>query len=554
MLGQLARIAGILTAIAACLAAGGAMAQNLTIGTGHKPATLDPHSAVSAPGAPDNHIFEALVALDGNLAVMPALATGWRRLNPTTWEFTLRRDVKFHDGSEFTADDVIASFKRASRSGTTPATSRLPRGLLEIVRIDDHTVLLRTRATPPALLHDLADVPIVARKFADAAAADFDSGKAAVGTGPYKLVEWNPGARLIVERFAGYWGPRDPWLRVITQIIPRDADRVAAVVAGKVDVIDTVPENDRVRLLAETRVRIYNAPAPPLVYVALDSVHDKSPFVTAKDGKPLGRNPLRDVRVRRALSLAIDRQAIINATFTGAGEPAGQFLPPTVDGMSQNLTPDPFDPEGGRALLRAAGWGDGFKIALQVVSDRDPRDRIIAEAVGKAWEALGLAVDVQGIPGSIFFNRSNRQQLSAYLMRYDAAQDATTALLALVRSYDGEQRFGLDNRVRYSNPRLNDLLAQALGAPDAKARNPLLVAATELAMADYPLIPLFHPTWEFAARNGFDINVRVDGHADARSIRPTRRRVIETPAQGERPAPRPSRQPPPKIIDTTNPE
>jgi peptide/nickel transport system substrate-binding protein len=187
------------------LASGAAAAQNLVIGTKLELNTLDPHFFSAFPTQSSHqNLFDALVWLDKDLHEHPALATGWKVLDDTTWEFKLRRGVKFHDGSDFDADDVIATFKRVPNVPNSPNSfSQFTKSVKTIDKVDSHTLRMKTDAPNPTLSHDLASVLIISKKFAEATTQDFNSGTAAVGTGPYKLVEWKNGERLVMQRFDG---------------------------------------------------------------------------------------------------------------------------------------------------------------------------------------------------------------------------------------------------------------------------------------------------------------------------------------------------------------
>ena len=231
-----------------------------------------------------------------------------------TWEFKLRKGVMFHDGSPFTADDVIFTIERVPNVPNSPNSfAQFTRGIESVKKIDDHTIVVKTKAPNPQLLYDLANVFIVSAKVAKGATtADFNSGKAAVGTGPYKLVEFVNGERLVVERNDKYWGAQagmGEGDRADHREGPARASPRCS--PGEVDAIDAVPIQDLERLRKEGKFGLFRGPAALVHYVALDSARDDSPFVTAKDGKPLGRNPLKDPRVRKALSLALNRDAIV---------------------------------------------------------------------------------------------------------------------------------------------------------------------------------------------------------------------------------------------------
>jgi peptide/nickel transport system substrate-binding protein len=297
------------------------------------------------------------VEYDDKLKIRPALAESWKLVDNTTWEFRLRKGVTFHDGTPFTADDVIFTVERVPNVPNSPNSfAQFTRGIESMRKVDDHTVVVKTKAPNPQLLSDFANVFIVSAKAAKGATtADFNSGKAVVGTGPYKLVEWVSAERLVVDRNEKYWGGRPQWARVTERVIAKDPSRLASLLAGQVDAIDAVPIPDLERLKRDGKYALFRGPAALVHYIALDSNRDVSPFVTAKDGKPLAANPLKDPRVRKALSLALNRDAIAKRVMEGSAIPASQMMPEAVpDGEPQpeagSVRPRacPGAPQGGR--------------------------------------------------------------------------------------------------------------------------------------------------------------------------------------------------------------
>ncbi|HEX8030688.1 MAG TPA: ABC transporter substrate-binding protein, partial [Vicinamibacterales bacterium] len=389
--GAIMKLVQAIVAAVLILAGAPALAQNLVIGTKLELNTLDPHFFSAFPTQSSHQsMFDALVWLDKDLHEHPALATEWKVVDDTTWEFKLRRGVTFHDGSDFDADDVIATFKRVPNVPNSPNSfSQFTKSVKTIEKVDSHTLRMKTDAPNPNLSHDLSSVLIISKKFAEATTQDFNSGTAVVGTGPYKLVEWRNGERLVMQRFDGYWGRKAPWVQVTERILAKDSARVAALLSDEVDVIDLVPSADLPRLKEDKRFTLYSGAAAVIHYIALDSARDESPFVSAKDGSKLAKNPLRDSRVRKALSLAINRDGIATRLMEGSAVPAAQLLPASFDGTSKTLKVDPFDLERAKVLLREAGWGDGFKLVLHATGDRYPKDSDIAQAIGQTWTRLG---------------------------------------------------------------------------------------------------------------------------------------------------------------------
>ena len=524
-LSSLTRIlAALVGVLAAC--ATSAFAQTLTLGTKLELNTLDPHFFNAFPtGSSHAMFYEKLVQIDAQGKVQPQLATTWRIVdaaNPLIWEFKLRRGVKFHDGASFGADDVIATIERVPTVPNSPNLfTQFTRNIVKMEKVDDLTVRLTTREPHPSLHHDLGNVFIVSSRIAKSAStADFNSGKAVIGTGPYKYVEWVNGDRLIAERFDAYWGDKPTWQRVTEKVIATDATRMAALLSGQVDAIDVVPSADLPRLKRETRFALFKGPAALIHYIALDTDRDVSPFVAAKGGGALASNPLKDVRVRRALSLALNRAVIVDKLLEGSGVPAAQVTLPALPGSSKTLKADAPDMARAQALLKEAGWAQGFKLTLHVTSGRYPNDTGIGQTIAQAWSRLGLDVAVEAVPGQIFFTRATKQEFSAFSAQY-GADEVGAGLRALVAAPNRDRGYGTGNRVKYSNPAADGLLFDALTTMDSAQRDAKLARAAEAYMADQAIIPVFHPIIDFAAKKGLVISPTVQRRFNALMIRPT---------------------------------
>lgn len=508
--------------VAAAFLSVAAHAQNLMLGTKLELNTLDPHFFSAFPtNSSMAYFFDKLVEYDDKLAIRPSLAVSWKLVDNLTWEFKLRKGVVFHDGTPFTVDDVIFTIERIPNVPNSPNSfAQFTRSIESIRRVDDTTMVVKTKAPNPQLLSDFANIFIVSAKAAKGATtADFNSGKAVVGTGPYKLVEWVNSDRLVVERNERYWNGKPTWARVTERVIAKDPSRLASLLAGQVDAIDAVPIADLERLKKDGRFALFRGPAALVHYVALDSNRDESPFVTAKDGKALGRNPLKDPRVRKALSLAIDRDAIARRIMEGSAIPASQLLSEQFPSSSRSLKPDPHDVAKAKALLAEAGWGEGFRIVLHATGDRYPNDSAVAQAIAQMWTRIGLKAEVEVLPGAVFFTRASKQEFSAFAAQY-GAEDSMNSLRALVATYDPAKGYGTANRTRYSNPVVDSLLTESLTTMDDELRQSKLERAINFAMADQPLIPVFFPIFDFAAKKGLAIKPAAQRRFNALMVKP----------------------------------
>ncbi len=274
--------------VVACLTMPAAAA-DLKIGIGADVTAIDPHFHNVTPN--NNvaaHIFDYLVLRDERQKTIPGLAESWKTVDPTTWEFKLRKGVKFHDGSDFTAADVVASIERVPQVANSPSPfTAYTKQIKEIVVVDPYTIRFKTATPYPLMASDMTQVAIVSKQAAKASTEDFNSGKAAIGTGPYKLVHYAKGDRIELVRNDAYWGGKTPWDKVTLRLLPNDASRVAALLAGDVQAIEYVPPPDVARIRGDKKLNVYTIIADRLIYLHMDSDRDASPFVTDRDGKPL---------------------------------------------------------------------------------------------------------------------------------------------------------------------------------------------------------------------------------------------------------------------------
>jgi len=509
------RIAAVLAALALCTAA---TAQELRLGVAAEPTSMDPHFHNLTPNnSMLSHVFEYLVDQDERQRLRPGLAESWKAIDDTTWEFKLRRNVKFHDGTPFTADDVLYSFERAPNVEGSPSSFGIYAKGKTLTKVDEHTVHIKTAAPYPLMPNDVSQIFIVSRKHAAGAKTpDFNSGKAAIGTGPFRYVEYTPGNRIIMQRYEGYWGEKPQWQRVIFRGIKSDPSRVAALLAGDVDLIDEVPATDMERLKKDPKLTIAQTVSNRIIYLHLDHWRDDSPFVRAKDGGAI-KNPLRDRRVRTAVSKMIDRDTIVSRVMEGQAVKAGQLLPEGFFGVSKKLQPVAYDPAGAKKLLAEAGVPNGFRLSIHSPNDRYPNDAKIAEAVGQMLTRNGIDTQVVTMTQSVFFRDASTgspdkgPKFSFILVGWGSGTgEASSPLKSLLATYSREQGMGPSNRGRYSNPEVDKLINEALATVDDAKRQDLLARATEMAIEDVGIIPLHYQVNTWAMRKGFSYKPRTD--------------------------------------------
>ena len=503
-----------------------ASAQELRVGLGAEPTAMDPHYHNLSPNnSLLTHIFESLVDQDERQRLQPGLAESWKAINDTTWEFKLHKNVKFHDGTPFTADDVIFSFERAPNVEGSPSSFGIYAKGKTLTKVDDHTVHIKTAAPYPLMPNDVSQIFIVSRKHGQGAKTpDYNSGKAAIGTGPYKFVEYTPGNRIVVQRNDQYWGEKPIWQRVVFRGIKSNPSRVAALLAGDVDLIEQVPAVDMARLKKEPKVAIAQVVSNRIIYLHLDHWRDDSPYVKSKDGGQI-KNPLRDPRVRTAISKAIDRDAIVKRVMEGEAIKAGQLLPEGFFGVSKKLKPVAYDPNGAKKLLAEAGLPNGFRMTIHSPNDRYPNDGKIAEAVGQMLSRIGIDTQVVTMTQSVFFSEASTgspekgPKFSFILVGWGSGTgEASSPLKSLLATFDREKGMGASNRGRYSNPQVDKLINDALATVDDTKRADLLARATEVAIEDVGIIPLHYQVNTWAMRRGFAYKPRTDEYTLAMGV------------------------------------
>jgi peptide/nickel transport system substrate-binding protein len=522
---RMAALAGVAT----MAMAGAAMAQQpltLTMAVGAPVTSLDPHYHQLSPNnAVSDMIFSKLIETDAQARNIPGLALEWRAIGPTTWEFKLRPNVRFHNGNAFTAEDVAFTLRRLPNVPNAPSSfAAYSRPITRIEIVDPLTIRFHTAQPYPLLPLDMTNVRIIdAETSANPTTEGFNSGQLAIGTGPFRVVTHRQGEVIEFERNADYFEGASPFQRVSYRMITNDAARTAALLAGNVDFIDQVPTSDLARLRGDQRLRLSETVGLRLIFIALDHLraeNENSPHISDNEGRPLGRNPLKDVRVRRALSMAIDRQAIVSRIMEGAATPANQFLPPGTFSHVPDLPPIPYDPDGARRLLAEAGYPNGFRIQLNSPNDRYINDSRIAQAVGQMWTRIGVRTGVEAQTWATFIGRAGRQEFSAHLIGWGSNPDASHPMRNIIATVNPQRGWGASNRGRYSNPRLDEMLLASLSELDEKKREQMLIDIQRMAAEDVAIIPLHIQTNIWAMRRTLEHSARVDELTRAQDVRP----------------------------------
>ncbi|WP_158743493.1 ABC transporter substrate-binding protein [Acidisphaera sp. L21] len=510
--------------LAFLLLAGPVSAQNLRIGVAALATSADPQFYnLAANNSLANHIFGRLTQRGPDGTLQPDLALNWTPVGDTAWDFHLRPGVMWQDGTPFTADDVAFSFTRAPNVPNSPSNfAGMLRAVTKMEAIDPLTIRLHTARPAPNLPGDLAIVSIISRHAGENAATDaYDSNRAAIGTGPYKLEQFVRGDRVVLVRNESYWGPHATWAHVTLRLIANPAARSAALLAGDVDAIDAIPASDLPGLRSDRRVSVWEAPGLRVMYLAPDFTREGSdPDITGNDGKPLPTNPLRDLRVRQALSLAIDRKALVTRVMVDAATATGQWLPTGLPGSLPDHAVPAYDPAAARHLLAEAGYPDGFHLVFHAPTDRYINGPAVAQAVAGMWTRIGVQTQLDMMPGALYGPRGVKHGFAMGEWSWsNGTAEAGYALVNVLGTQNGTDR-GVSNVNGYGNAKLDALTDQALATIDADQRNALLRQAMTIAVDELGDIPLFHYKNAWATRAGLKFEARSDDLTMATSVTP----------------------------------
>ncbi len=505
--------------LAACLLgmalSGAAAAQRLTMGV-QSGFTLDPHFLFLGPNmAAARHIYDSLVGRDTDSHWVPGLADSWTALDDLSWEFRLRHGVSFHDGTPFTAEDVAFSLARipAVPNNPGPYTSNL-RTIAAVEVVDPWTLRIRTDRPNPVLPGQLTNVFIVsAHAAAGASTADFNSGRAAIGTGPFRLTAARGADGMSLARNEAWWGGHAPWSQVEVRVVPNDAARLAGLLAGDLDITEEVPTTDLARLARDPRLVVFSRPSDRVMFLLPNFGAERLALLTDATGQNLPANPLRDLRVRRAISLAINRDALVERALDGYAVATGQLVPEGFGGFDPGLHPDPYDPAQARRLLAEAGFPAGIGLTLGCSNNRYVNDGRVCQALGQMLTRAGIATKVETQPGNVFFPRvqAGRNDLPLILfgLSLSSTRDAQHMLATVLHSLDRRQALGQGNRGMFADPGLDAMIEAAMLRMDA-GRDDALRGAMRHGVELLAAIPLYNQVTIAVARRGIRYTPRMD--------------------------------------------
>lgn len=493
----------------------------LVIGMSTTPTTLDPHEDSSAPNnATSRHIWDSLINLTGTSANEPELAKEWKIIDPTHWEFKLREGVKFHDGSEFNADDVVASLLRA-RDKPSKSFASYTRNIAKVTAVDPLTVLVETTVPDPLLLNSLSRIRIISADCATASVQEFENGKCAVGTGAFKFGSYANGDRLNLKRNDEYFAGASDWSTVTLRFIPDDGARLASLLSKEIDLIETLPADGMAKVEGNADLQVINGQSSRFVYMGLDVSKDVSPFISTADGSPLTVNPLKDERVRRALLMSINRPAIVERVMQKNGTVADQFVAGGYMGHSKDVQPVAYDPAAAKALLAEAGYPDGFRMTIHGPAGRYVKDSEVLQAIGQMYSRIGIQAKVEVQPWSMYSDAYPQGKFTAFFGAWGVNTGETTnPTVALVASRDADKGTGRYNGGGITDTQIDFVLEKATSAMDENERLPLLAELSKLTFEKLWLLPLHYENVVLGARKAITYQPRGDKYTLAYYVKP----------------------------------
>jgi peptide/nickel transport system substrate-binding protein len=514
----------LITAVSAvaCIASAHAQGAMLRWAAQNDILTLDPHSQNHATtNAILQHAYEGLTRYNAKYEVEPALATKWTFITPTQVRFDLRKNVRFHDGSPFTADDVVFSFGRIRQPQGTMGI--YVTGISEVRKIDSHTVDLILAGPNPILLRNIGDFFIMSKSWSEknnsAKVQDYKAkeenfaSRNVNGTGPYRILSWQPETRVAMALHEGWWDKRtNNVTQVIYTPIKSDGTRVAALLSGDVDLVTDVPPQDVDRLRKDAKLKVLDGAEVRTIFIALDEFSPELKYSSVK-----GKNPFKDKRVREALNLAIDREAIKRSVMRGQSLPAGLIVAPGVNGHSAELD-KPLKPDLAKAkkLLADAGYPSGFEFQLNCPNNRYVNDEKICVALVGMWAKLGIKTNLASESMATFIQKVQNFDTSAYLLGWGVATyDAQYSLQSLVRTRtsgaDGNFNYG-----RISDPKIDQLVDAMKTETDLAKRNGMIREALIHTRDEHLLLPLHHQLRPWAMKKNVDTVHASDDRPKAR--------------------------------------
>ena len=512
------RLSLLVSAVLLSMAAA-ASAQTVRIANQGDALSLDPHSLnESLQLSVDSNAYEALVGWNKKLEMEPRLATSWKQTAPTVWRFELRKGVQFHDGTPFTADDVVFTMGRIMADGSDMKSYGTD--VKETRKIDEHTIEIETKAPQPILPQILSQVYIMSKKWCEAnnATKPVDRRKGVEntasfktnGTGPFHVRERQPNVRTVFVRNPNYWGKVEGNVQeVIFTPIASPATRVAALLSGQVDVMEPVPVQDIARVNNNAATRVLTGPELRTIFLGMDQKRDELLFSSVK-----GKNPFKDKRVRQAFYQAIDIEGIKKTVMRDASRPTALMVGPGINGWSaeQDKRP-PYDVEAAKKLMADAGYGSGFEVTMNCPNDRYVNDAQICQAVAANLARINVKINLQAETKGTYFPKILRRDTSFYMLGWTpSTYDAHNPLNALMRCPDDKTGAGQFNLGSYCNAKLDELTVKIGAEADKTARDAMIREAFKIHTDDVGHLPLHQQALAWGVNKKVELTQRADNY------------------------------------------
>ena len=496
----------------------GVSAQTLRIANQGDALSMDPHSLQETVQlSVTSNVYEPLIGRNKDLSLAPALATSWKQISPTVWRFELRKGVQFHDGTPFTADDVLFSLKRVAGEGSDMKSN--VNDIKEVRKVNDFAVDIETKTPFPILPQQLSNTYIMSKKWCEdnQAVLPVDRRKGienaasfrANGTGPYRVRERQPNIRTVFTRNGSYWGKIDGnAAEIIFTPISNDSTRVAALLSGEIDVMEPVPVQDIERINSGAATKVMVGPELRTIFLGMDQKRDELLYSSVK-----GKNPFKDKRVRQAFYQAIDIDGIKRTVMRGASNPTALMVGPGVNGflVEQNKRL-PFDVETAKKLMADAGYASGFDLTMNCPNDRYVNDARICQAVAANLSRINVKINLAAETKGTYFPKILRRDTSFYLLGWTpATYDAHNTLNALMACPD-DKGAGLFNLGAYCNPKLDELIRAIQAETDPTKRNALFKEAFDLHAADIGHLPLHQQALAWGVSKKVDLVQLADNY------------------------------------------
>ncbi|WP_372611713.1 ABC transporter substrate-binding protein [Aquicoccus sp.] len=509
--------------LAAALLAGtaiGASAETLRWARAGDSLTLDPHAQNEGPTHTLSHqMYEPLIIRDMTGEFEPALATDWAPSedDPNVWVFNLRQGVTFHDGADFTAEDVVFSINRAKSDNSN--MKELLSSIVEVRAVDDHTVEFVTDGPNPILPSNLTNLFMMDKDWAEAndsvdvqqveAGEKTFASSNSNGTGPYKLVSREADVKTVLTLNEDYWG-RDEFPLDVTEIvyspIQNAATRVAALLSGEVDFIQDVPVQDINRVAETDGLVVKTAPQNRTIFFGMNMGADD-----IENDNVEGENPLADARVRRAMNLAINRDAIKQVVMRGQSEPAGIIAPPFVNGWTEEMDQTSTDIEAGKALMEEAGYGDGFSIQLDCPNDRYVNDEAICQSVVGMLAQIGVNVNLDAKPKAQHFPLITNGETDFYMLGWGVPTYDSEYIFNFLVHTRGSDR-GSWNGTGYSNSEIDEKIVSLASETDLDKRDATIQEIWDEVQEQTLYLPIHHQVlnWGMSEKVGTEVSPEDD--------------------------------------------